>query len=87
MATLSDREKLIKHRGISTGALGGIDWKEIFEKPDNHLADINLDDLVTEHIEMFWSRYFFFFDISLPKKKNEHKLEHLSIKTVYFGKG
>lgn len=63
-------------------SLGGLNWKDIFLNYNGNFQDLNLDSIAMSHIKKFWSRYNLELGYSI-----EHKDDHFSIKTCYWGKG
>jgi DNA polymerase family B len=78
--TLSNYNKLNKHRDIKRGYLGGINWKYMFENP-TELLQIPIDFLATKHIEDFWAPY----DIKL-KMCIKHKIANYALRASYLSK-
>ena len=54
LETLSNIEKLGRHRGIKITSLGGIDWAEVFQNHDLHGRFRELDALAAKHLDDFW---------------------------------
>ena len=71
------------HPSITRGNLGDIDWVKCFNEnvPPNAKPFTDLDSLVQQHIQSFWKFYGIDFNLKI-----EHKLENISILTVFFMK-
>ena len=82
LETFSILDKLEKHRSIEKRPLGNIEWSYFFENYSKERNHVNLDDLPFQHINSFWEIYNLKFAYQI-----EHKEEHLSLKTAYYGKG
>ena len=82
LSTFSKIYELGKHKSIKKKPLAGIDCKEMFKNYQGDFDSLNLDSLVTNHLNEFWSHYNISFQYNI-----EHKPDHLSIKTSYLKKG
>ena len=58
MHTLADTYRLRESRYVKEGSLGDIDWKNEFENfnPENQNIK-NIEALIKNHIDNFWSVY------------------------------
>jgi hypothetical protein len=78
---LSCLKRLGEHRYIEKVSLGGVDWREEYMHYSTSIAFKNMDALVLNHVENFWSAYNLGFKYEL-----EHKVEHYASRIVFISK-
>jgi hypothetical protein len=81
LSTLSDNDKLKRHRSIRKTSLGNLDWTPVFTR-EKELEDYpNMDILMNTHIKEFWKEY----DLVIPYDF-EHKIAGIAVKLFYIKK-
>jgi hypothetical protein len=81
LESLSELDKLKRHRSIQQTTLGGLQWRDLFEGKKKAQEYPNMDQLVNEHIKTFWAKY----NLQIPYQL-EHKIEKISTKVFYIKK-